>query len=46
MKRKYCRGKKNINELEEIRKGLVKDFMKCVKTCFELQKNVKKILMN
>ncbi len=41
MKKKYCRGKKNINELEEIKKGLVRDFLKCVKTCLELQEKVK-----
>ena len=35
MEKKYCKGKKNINKLEEIKKGLVK-------TCFELQEDVKK----
>ncbi len=41
MKKKYCKGKKNINELEVIKKGLVRDFMKSAKNCFELQEKVK-----
>ena len=44
MKKQYCKGKKNINELEEIKKGLVRDFMKSAKNCFELQEKVKETI--
>ena len=42
LKKKYVKGKKKVDEYKVIKKGLIKDFVECVKKCFEFQEEIKK----